>query len=743
MRRRTAAPMWLAACVLACLGLVGPGAGRAAAEVEPTRVEVPSEYAGPLTAGPEGALWFARAETLGRVGADGKVTELPLPRQLGSPQGITAGPEGSLWITTTREVDRVSTAGALTRFPLPRPVEKPGRIAVDRGGRAWFTLWLGRWSRREERSFGKAYVVRIDADGTMARFPIPGRARQRSEAPAAIVAGPGGDIWFTDPGLNRIGRVTPGGRITEYRVRLGPEALVAGRGGRLWFAGPGGAGTIDVTGKVRELRTGIFEGLEIGSNGAAAVGPEGDLWFIGAATRVLRLTPSGHLTAVRGPGAPAATEIAAGPEGAIWVSIVSSPIKGVTEAPLLRYEPGLPGIEVRPGTATVRGGKITVRLACGGSTSGCAGVLEVGRGRETVAAGPYSVAAEARGSATLALRPSARRLLARNGYLREPVFAPLEGGTGGFTELVLGTPHPPAPRPGRPLVMPLPEGLEAAGIARGPDGDLWLGADLGRFTRVTPDGRVSSVDVPGLDAFPFSLASDSRHRLWFLEEGDLYGGSEIAATVGSLDAAGRLSELSLPSGPALEELAVGANGTVWVSRSDYPHPGEIDRVRPDGGVKRFPVGREPGAVVADPRGGAWFGESGPRIGHITPSGRVRTFAVPGGGFIHGLTFGPGGDVWFTLGFGRRGRDAIGRIGPSGHIVEHELPHGTPETILAGPEGNLWFTTEFPRRIGRMTPRGKVTTWRRGAAAAGSIAVGPEGNLWFAAGDQNTIAVVHP
>jgi streptogramin lyase len=37
----------------------------------------------------------------------------------------------------------------------------------------------------------------------------------------------------------------------------------------------------------------------------------------------------------------------------------------------------------------------------------------------------------------------------------------------------------------------------------------------------------------------------------------------------------------------------------------------------------------------------------------------------------------------------------------------------------------------------------VKTWRRGTAAAGSIAVGPEGNIWFAAGDQNTIAILHP
>jgi len=160
-------------------------------------------------------------------------------------------------------------------------------------------------------------------------------------------------------------------------------------------------------------------------------------------------------------------------------------------------------------------------------------------------------------------------------------------------------------------------------------------------------------------------------------------------------------------------------------------------------MKRYSVGVEVGAILADPGGGAWFAESGPRIGHVAPDGGIRIFAVPHGGFVQGLTLGRGGNVWFTHGPRRNQPSAIGRITPSGRITEYTARGNFFGSIVTGPEGNLWYTTEFPRRIGRMTPRGKVKTWRRGAAAAGSIAVGPEGNLWFAAGDQNTIAIFHP
>lgn len=743
MRWRAGVTVCLAAVVCAC-ALAGPGAaGAASVPSQPTEVEPHDGYSGPLTLGPEGALWFASGTKLGRIGSDGTLTETTLSQGVGSLADIAAGREGNLWATEGHELDRITPAGEVTRFPLPKSNERPGQLAVAEDGALWFSVWAS--GNRNEGQVGKAYVIRMNPDGAMTRLPLPGSAKLRDAAATSIVAGPGGEIWFADPAFGRVGRVTPAGDLTEFPVRLQPEVLVPDGADRLWFIGAGGVGTIDAAGKSQEIRTGNFLGLPIGSDRGAVVGPEGALWFIGGATRVMQLTPFGQLSVVRGPGAPAASRIALGPGGSIWVSTESDPVKFVSAAPLLRYEPGFPAIEIRSAIVTVRGGRTRVELSCGGSAGGCSGAVRLALGRNSAAPTAYSLASESEGAVALAVPGSERRLLAANGYSRVPVEVSVEGGNESFAEIVLRAPHPRGPRPGRPLVMPLPEGIEVRGLAPGPDGAVWTGGDIGRFNRVTLGGRASTVALPGLIARAVPFGSDSRHDLWFSEFSDgVDRRLEAEPVVGRLAPGGKLTQVRLPRGPRLEGAAVSPTGEVWVARADYPHRGEVDRLDPSGTVSRFPVGVEPGAIVAGPDGGAWFTESGPRVAHISATGEVRAVRLPHKGFVDGLTLGRHGAVWFTHGSRRYMPPAIGRLDKNGKVTEFPLRHhGSPGSILAAPDGDIWFTTDFPSRVGRMTPRGKVKIYRRGGAAAGAIALGPEGDLWFAAIDQDTVAVFRP
>lgn len=738
MRWRMGIARWCTAAVLGCL-LLAPVAGGADTDPTwPTEVRVPGDAAGPLTSGPENALWFASGTKLGKVGSDGTVTELPLSESVGSLQAIVAGREGVLWATRGHEVDRIALSGEVTRFPLPRDNENVGQITVAQDGTLWFTVWARETSK--EKAFGKAYVVRMQPDGSMTRFPLRGPARRRSEPPASIVSGPGDAIWFTDPAFGRVGRLTPDGKLTEFHVRLQPAVLAPDGADGLWFLGYRGAGKISASGEVRELRTGNFYGLAIGSAFGAVTGPEGDLWFIGGATRVMRLTPSGHLTVVRGPGAPAAIHIARGPEGSIWVSTVSNPIKFVLAAPLLRYQPGLPGVEVRPGFATVEDGRVQIQLSCGGSASACSGEAKIALGRKQTISSPYRLAADSEGAVTLTLPPRERQELAQSGYSRVATYASADGGYEGFSQLVLRSPHPPAPSPGRPLVMPLPEDVELGGFVRGPDGAFWSGGAVGRFNRILPGGRVTTVDVSGLEAEPAPLGFGPNRELWFYE----YNGYQVKPVLGRLAPDGELSSVQLPVGARLEAAALGAKGEIWVVRSTYPDRGEIERVSPRGEISRFPVGVEPGTIIAGRGGSAWFAESGPRIVHIGASGKRRVFHLPHKGFVYDMALGRHGEVWFTHWSRRYLPPTIGHITPDGRIVERAVRHlGEPRSLFVAPDGNVWFTTEFTRRIVRLSPGGKLKAWRRGAAAAGTIELGPEGNIWFAAGDQNTIAAFHP
>jgi virginiamycin B lyase len=97
-----------------------------------------------------------------------------------------------------------------------------------------------------------------------------------------IVAGPDGNLWFTGENADRIGKITPGGHVTEYSAGIAPfnelDAIVAGRDGNLWFTDSGGGriGKITTTGHVTEYRPGILYGS---SPTGIAAGPDGNIWF--------------------------------------------------------------------------------------------------------------------------------------------------------------------------------------------------------------------------------------------------------------------------------------------------------------------------------------------------------------------------------------------------------------------------------------------------------------------------------
>ena len=71
-------------------------------------------------------------------------------------------------------------------------------------------------------------------------------------------------------------------------------------------------------------------------------------------------------------------------------------------------------------------------------------------------------------------------------------------------------------------------------------------------------------------------------------------------------------------------------------------------------------------------------------GFGSPSHELTHFQVPNG--VGGIAVGPAGDVWFT------GDGRIGRL-RAGVVTELATPTAisSPPFIIAGPEGNMWFT----------------------------------------------------
>jgi streptogramin lyase len=210
-----------------------------------------------VTAGPDGALWFTEmaGDRIGRLTPSGALAEFPLPAGHGGvggyhgPEDILAGPDGNLWFTeiAANKIGRITPTGVVTEFPVPTADSGLDALARGTGDTLWFT----------EVNAGK--IGRITMAGGVTEFPTPSGTPTANPgtpnpgSPLALVAGPDGNLWFTEVKTRKIGRLTPAGSVTEYPLPagIGPDFPGAG-------SSPSTAGT--------------------GANGIV-VGPDGNLWL--------------------------------------------------------------------------------------------------------------------------------------------------------------------------------------------------------------------------------------------------------------------------------------------------------------------------------------------------------------------------------------------------------------------------------------------------------------------------------
>jgi streptogramin lyase len=123
-----------------------------------------------------------------------------------------------------------------------------------------------------------------------------------------------------------------------------------------------------------------------------------------------------------------------------------------------------------------------------------------------------------------------------------------------------------------------------------------------------------------------------------------------------------------------------------------------------------------------------------------------TAGLSANGSPTGIVAGPDGNLWFTEG---SGGGAIGSITPSGAISEYSAGLSAPPQYIAlGPDGNLWFTEAGNgAKVGRINPTTHAVTEfsipSSGSNPAG-LAAGPDGYMWFAeSGGTAKIARINP
>jgi streptogramin lyase len=182
----------------------------------------------------------------------------------------------------------------------------PEGIATGPDGNLWFT-----------EPSGNA-IGRITPTGTITEFPLP----TPSSNPWRIAAGPDGNLWFTQPAADEVGRITPAGKITEYPLPSSPQAITAGPDGNLWITEPAPIankiGRITPSGQLTEFPI----PTQFSDPTGITAGPDGNLWFTEQdADTVGRITPAGTITEfpvpvcfeASGPG-----EITAGADGNLY-----------------------------------------------------------------------------------------------------------------------------------------------------------------------------------------------------------------------------------------------------------------------------------------------------------------------------------------------------------------------------------------------------------------------------------------
>jgi streptogramin lyase len=230
------------------------------------------------------------------------------------------------------------SAQIITEFPLPTAGSPPTSIVAGPDGNLWFT-----------ETGGTDRIGRITTGGTITEFPLP----TCCNAAAGIAVGPDGALWFTEYDGQKIGRITTAGLITEFAIPhfASPAGIVAGPDGNLWFTENDGNAIGRIT------TGGVITGFPIptarSGPGGIATGPDGNLWFTELdGNRIGRITTAGVITEFLIPTAPGVPRsITAGPDGNLWFTEDANKIGRITTAGVITEFP-IPTVSSGPSGIT-------------------------------------------------------------------------------------------------------------------------------------------------------------------------------------------------------------------------------------------------------------------------------------------------------------------------------------------------------------------------------------------------------
>ena len=291
------------------------------------------DHYGPLISADDGTLAFEEAGTaanvgalLGRVDAEGAVTQVPLTTADGKPVADApiqvTGLDGNFWGVKPgvgggdAQVDQVTPDGVVTWFDAG-VVAGPGGGAEEIATGDDVALWFAAGSS----------IGRITLDGVASSYPIPAGSDARE-----VVSGPDGAIYFTGKGT--VGRMADDGTVTlstlpadSASVASIPHAPAFDGNGDLWFLRGDAADELTPDGKIARFPIswaddrGAADGLDPGIEAVSSMieATDGGLWFaVPGRASLGRIAPDGSTALVPLADGSTPGPVVQGFDGPLW-----------------------------------------------------------------------------------------------------------------------------------------------------------------------------------------------------------------------------------------------------------------------------------------------------------------------------------------------------------------------------------------------------------------------------------------
>jgi streptogramin lyase len=296
---------------------------------------------------------------------------------------------------------------------------------------------------------------------TINEFTVP----TANSRPNGITAGPDGNLWFTEAGSSKIGRITPAGTITEFpnlsSPLMSPGGITAGPDGNIWFTEfVIGDTPSDILSNICQITpTGSIIKFPVPSYGtdvAITAGPDENIWFThyyaSGASGIGKITTGGVITIFPASGNP--TGITAGPDDKIWFT---------ESAPFVN----------KIGRITTAGADFTEF-----TFNSCPCVTNTYP--EGIAVGP---------DGNIWFTQKNDNKIGRITT------------AGVVSEFTVPTAN-----------------SEPRGITAGPDGNIWFTEAAGnKIGRITPAGIITEFTVPTVDGYQLGIAAGPDGNIWFTE----------------------------------------------------------------------------------------------------------------------------------------------------------------------------------------------------------------------------------